>query len=372
MTLIQTSAWIALVLCAWQPSDIPSNMFGVLIVSCTLAAVSMRLTAHAAAAAGAMGLLSVLMLVMESRHAVGGVLVLFQLAMVYTVLMVFQACAMHSRFNRTWRLERDSELLIENLHQAKRESDHARELALLASKAKSEFLANMSHELRTPLNAIIGFSDIIRARTFGDSPERYSEYGRFIHQSGHHLLELISDILELAKIEAGRKTLHHEPIDLTSLILDEVARAAEKGASKGVRVSADLLETLPLLRADLHAVRQVLANLLSNAVKFTPAPGAVAAFCFVNHAGEIELVVSDTGIGIAEEDQPLLFERFGQVSSQIRTADRGSGLGLSIVKGLVDMHGGRIRLQSTLGRGTRIAVIFPAESTLQSTQQRVA
>jgi len=309
---------------------------------------------------------------MESRHALSGVFVLFQLAMLYTVLMVFQACAMHSRFLRTWRLERDREQLIETLHQAKRESDRAHELALLASKAKSEFLANMSHELRTPLNAIIGFSDIVRTRAFGDQPERYSEYGGFINQSGHHLLELISDILELAKIEAGRKKLHYEPIDLMSLILDEVSRAAAKGAPKGVVISADLPDTLPLLHADLHAMRQVLANLLSNAVKFTPGPGSVTASCLVNKAGEIELMVADTGIGIAEEEQAFLFERFGHLSSQITTADRGSGLGLPIVKGLVDMHRAQIRLQSTLGQGTSIAVVFPAESTLTTVQQRVA
>jgi signal transduction histidine kinase len=248
----------------------------------------------------------------------------------------------------------------------------AHEQAVAASRAKSEFLANMSHELRTPLNAIIGFSDIVRSKAFGDTTEKYSEYGGFIHQSGHHLLNLISDILDLAKIEAGRKTLHPEPIDVMGLVIDEARLAGESAALKGVSVAPILPRNLPLLEGDLHAVRQILSNLLSNAVKFTPSGGKIQVSVALNAAHEIELCVSDTGLGIAAEDQAHIFERFGLGQPEVTTAERGSGLGLPIVKGLVDMHQARLRLESALGQGTRITVTFPAASTLPDGKLRVA
>jgi len=372
MTLVQTVGWTSLVFWAWNPNSIPSNMFGVLIVSCTLAGTSMRLSSHPAAVAGPMAFLAVLMLMMETFHSTIYVVTLFQLAIVYTILMLFQACATYRRFHRTWQLEHDRSLLIAHLHDAKRESDRAHRQALAASKAKSEFLANMSHELRTPLNAIIGFSDIIKSRTFGDAPDRYCEYSGFINQSGHHLLGMISDILELAKIEAGRKKLQQEPIDLIALVQDEVSLAAGKAAPKNIAVHADLPSGLPLLHADLHAVRQILENLLSNAVKFTPPNGRIDVSVILNPDREMELAVWDNGIGIARENQVHLFNRFGQESPEVTTESRGTGLGLPIVKGLVEMHGGRIRLESELGEGTRITIVFPRAATLDSAVQHAA
>jgi two-component system cell cycle sensor histidine kinase PleC len=372
MTIVQTAIWASLVFWVWRPQENSSNLFGVLIIACTLAGVSMRFAPHAAAVAGPMALLSTLMIVMETIHGSTRIMALFQLTLLYTALMLFQACATHHRSNRTWRLERDRELLIDNLHRAKLESDRAHEQALAASKAKSEFLANMSHELRTPLNAIIGFSDLVRTRTFGDAPERYCEYGGFIHQSGQHLLALIGGILELAKIEAGRKELQKEPIDLMGLVRDEAALAQESAAGKGLHVIPRLPRSLPLLNADLHAVRQILANLLSNAVKFTPPGGEIDVFAALNEAGEIELCVCDKGVGIAAEDQANLFNQFGRANPQVTSAQRGTGLGLPIVKGLVDMHGGRIRLQSELGEGTSITVIFPAASTFDRAKLHAA
>jgi signal transduction histidine kinase len=283
----------------------------------------------------------------------------------YLTMMAGQSRMIYGRFSRSWELEQDREELIARL-------TAAHEQAVAASKAKSEFLANMSHELRTPLNAIIGFSDIVRSRTFGEDAARYSQYAGFINQSGQHLLRLIGDILDLAKIDAGRKKLQQEPIDLGSLVGDEVARAAEQAAEKGTTVSANLPPALPLLHADLQSVRQILAHLLSNAVKFTPPGGKIAVSALLNANDEVELSVSDNGLGIAPQDQPFLFERFGQTSPQITRAERGTGLGLAIVKGLVDMHRGRIRLESELGQGTHITVIFPADSTLPNLQQRVA
>jgi signal transduction histidine kinase len=342
-----------------------SDMLALLVLSCSLAAAVTMFSPHAATVAAAGTSLGLAIVVLEVLNSYFTYSPLIVLGLLYLTLMAGQSRMIYTRFGRSWQLEQDREELITRL-------TAAHEQALAASKAKSEFLANMSHELRTPLNAIIGFSDIVRARTFGDDATRYSQYAGFINQSGQHLLKLIGDILDLAKIDAGQKKLHQEPIDLSSLVCDEVSRAAEQAASKATTVSANLPAALPLLHADLHAVRQILAHLLSNAVKFTPPGGKVAVSALLNASDEIELSVSDTGVGIAPQDRALLFERFGQNSAQITTARRGTGLGLAIVKGLVDMHGGRIRLQSVLGDGTHIAIIFPAESTLPNLQQRVA
>ena len=210
------------------------------------------------------------------------------------------------------------------------------------------------------MNAILGFSDILRAKTFGGSPEQYFEYCGYIHQSGRHLLELIGDMLDLAKIEAGRRILLREPIDLGSVIEDAVLKVSDGAADKGVSVVSKLSKKLPLLSADPHAIRQVIDNLLSNAVKFTPGGGRVVVAGRLNIGGEIELSISDTGIGIAREKHMHIFERFGSGRPEVAATERGLGLGLPIVKGLVDMHGGRIRLESTVGEGTRVTLTFPA------------
>jgi two-component system cell cycle sensor histidine kinase PleC len=186
------------------------------------------------------------------------------------------------------------------------------------------------------------------------------------------LLSLIGDILDLAKIEAGKKALLSEPIDVTGIVLDEVRLAGEKAAAKRVSVAPILPRRLPLLNADIHAVRQILNNLLSNAVKYTPPGGSIEVSVALNAAGEIELCVSDTGIGIASEDQSQLFDRLGHGRPEITSAERGTGLGLPIVKGLVEMHGGRVVLESEIGQGTRMTVIFPARSTIKTDELLVA
>ena len=365
-------AWGAFCFSLWTGRAGDGHLLSILVLVCTLAATSGMFAWHATAGFVSLATISAFTLCIEFVTGYGKDLRLFQLVVLYVTMIVAQACMHHMRFNRSRRLEQDRELLIENLRQAKDEADRAHAQAVAASKAKSEFLANMSHELRTPLNAIIGFSDIVRTRAFGDS-DKYPEYGGFIHQSGHHLLALISDILDLAKIEAGRKGLLTEPIDVTGVVLDEVRLVQEKAAEKGIGVASVLPRHLPLLNADIHAVRQILNNLLSNAVKYTPPGGSVEVSLALNAAGEIELCVSDTGIGIAPEDRTQLFDRLGHGRPDvITTAERGTGLGLPIVKGLVEMHGGRVKLESELGQGTRITVIFPAESTIKTDTLLVA
>jgi two-component system cell cycle sensor histidine kinase PleC len=361
--LLLMSTWVLFALSLWvSPS---SDMMALLILSCTLAAATMMFSAHLASAAGAMFAISLAVAALEAVNSYYTHSPLFTLAAVYVALMVVEAYSIHTRFEKSWQLEEDREQLIKNLRVA-------RDAAVAASRAKSEFLANMSHELRTPLNAIIGFSDIVRSKTFGDSADKYSEYGGFIHQSGNRLLELIGDILDLARIEAGRKVLQREPTNLDDLIRDELGRRAETAASHGVKLSHLRQPGLPLLLADIHAIRQVLDNLLSNAIKFTPKGGRVLVAASLNVEGEIELSVADTGLGIAREEQARIFDRFGSGRPEVTSAQRGTGLGLQIVKGLVDMHGGRIALNSALGEGTRVTIVFPAASTIERGVRNVA
>ncbi len=240
-----------------------------------------------------------------------------------------------------------------------------------ANQAKSKFLANMSHELRTPLNAIIGFSEIMESGMFGPlGAEKYSEYCNDILSSGQYLLEVINDILDMAKIEAGRIRLDFEELDLDGLLAEALrvvsARAQDKQLSLVAKISPELA-----LRADRRALKQIMLNLLSNAVKFTPAGGRVtvrgraADSCIV-------LVIADTGIGIAKDALARLGRPFEQVESQLTKSHQGSGLGLAIAKSLVELHGGRMRIRSTLGKGTLVVVRMPMYPQCQLPKEEAA
>jgi two-component system cell cycle sensor histidine kinase PleC len=229
-----------------------------------------------------------------------------------------------------------------------------------ASQAKSKFLANMSHELRTPLNAIIGFSEIMESNMFGPlGADKYHEYCSDIRSSGQYLLEVINDILDMAKIEAGRIRLDFEDLSVDALLGEAMrvvsARAQDKQLALIARIAPDLQ-----LRADRRALKQIVLNLLSNAVKFTPSGGRVAVRG--RAAGDcIVLAIADTGIGIASDALTRLGRPFEQVASQLTKNHQGSGLGLAIAKSLVDLHGGRMRIRSSPGRGTLVSVRLPRE-----------
>jgi two-component system cell cycle sensor histidine kinase PleC len=253
--------------------------------------------------------------------------------------------------------ERDS--LLAELVMAKLESDRGREKAEAASLAKSQFLANMSHELRTPLNAILGFSELIGSRIFEKDPDRNYEYADLINSSGKHLLALINDILDLAKIEAGRWKLEESEIDLHILARDALQLVSWRARDNSVTTHNAVSPDLDLLYADPRAIKQVLLNLLSNAVKFTPEGGRITAFARRTENG-LCFGVSDTGVGIAAEDQAQVFDSFGQGKHDIAIADKGTGLGLAIVKGLVEAHGGHINMESHVGEGTSMTVYLPA------------
>jgi len=227
-----------------------------------------------------------------------------------------------------------------------------------ANQAKSKFLANMSHELRTPLNAIIGFSEIMESGMFGPlGAEKYREYCNDIFGSGQYLLDVINDILDMSKIEAGRIRLDFEDLALDSLLAESMRVVSARASDKQLKLSARISPELHL-RADRRALKQVALNLLSNAVKFTPAGGEVTVRGRMAD-NYVVLSIADSGIGIAKEALAKLGRPFEQVESQLTKSHQGSGLGLAIAKSLVELHGGRMRIRSTLGKGTLVVVHLP-------------
>jgi two-component system cell cycle sensor histidine kinase PleC len=254
-------------------------------------------------------------------------------------------------------LERQALELADLAEKYSEEKNRAEE----ANQTKSKFLANMSHELRTPLNAIIGFSEIMGSGMFGTlGSEKYSEYCHDILTSGRYLLEVINDILDMSKIEAGRMQLDLEPLDLSKTLAESMRVVSGRAEAKSLILEADIEGTIPMV-ADRRAIKQILVNLLSNAVKFTPDGGKVVVRSRVRD-NAIHLMIADTGIGIAPQSLQRLGRPFEQVESQLTKTYHGSGLGLAIAKSLANLHGGSMRLRSRLGTGTVVCVSLPRDS----------
>jgi PAS domain S-box-containing protein len=236
----------------------------------------------------------------------------------------------------------------------------AMEAAERASRAKSDFLAAMSHELRTPLNAIMGFSEVIGNELLGPvGTPVYRDYARDIHGSGRHLLSLIGDLLDIAKIEAGRLELHEEHIVVPDLAAEVLTLVRKNADAKGVLLHDRIAADLPLLYADRRATRQMLLNLLANAIKFTPSGGQVSLGASTD-ATSLQIEVRDTGVGVAPEDLPKILTPFGQAENA-RIATEGTGLGLPITKSLIEQHGGRLDIDTARGRGMRVTLVFPTD-----------
>jgi signal transduction histidine kinase len=230
-----------------------------------------------------------------------------------------------------------------------------------ANRHKSEFLASMSHELRTPLNAVIGFSEVLEERMFGDLNDKQAEYVGDIRTSGQHLLMLINDVLDLAKVEAGRMELELTDFDLRETLEAALMLVRERATRHGITLTLEAAEDIGGIVADERKLRQVTLNLLSNAVKFTPDGGRVSV-CVRAVDTTIEIAVADTGIGIAPEDQAVVFEEFRQVGSDTGRKGEGTGLGLALAKRFVELHGGAIWVQSALGSGTTFTFSLPRRS----------
>ena len=264
-----------------------------------------------------------------------------------------------------YRAEKDA--MFGELEQSKAVSDEARRRAEAANMAKSQFLATMSHELRTPLNAILGFSDLMRGEMLGPiGNEAYKTYLDDIHSSGQHLLRIINDILDLSRIEAGKRVLREE---LTSLV--EVAREAcsllhLKARQKEIIVHEVLEDNLPKIVIDEQAMRQVILNLVSNALKFTPSGGEVTVKVGRTQSGGQYISVRDNGPGIPEEEIPIVLSAFGQGAISIKTAEQGTGLGVPIVQALIHLHGGNFTLRSKVGVGTEAIATLPAKRAVSA------
>jgi two-component system cell cycle sensor histidine kinase PleC len=263
------------------------------------------------------------------------------------------------------RAEKDA--LIGELETSKAISDEARRRAESANIAKSRFLAQMSHELRTPLNAILGFSEVMKSEIFGThSVPAYKEYAGDIHNSGVHLLNLINEILDLSRIEAGRYELNEEPVSLVGVVSECSHLLQMRARNRGLQIHEMFEPEMPRLWADERAIRQICLNLLSNAIKFTPQGGEIWLKVGWTASGGQYLTVKDSGPGIPDEEIPIVLASFGQGSNSIKSAEQGAGLGLPIAKSLVDLHGGTFSLKSKLRIGTEVVVTFPPERVMSA------
>jgi two-component system, cell cycle sensor histidine kinase PleC len=371
MTAIFLATWCTMGIFLWVPGILLNHMFLILVLASSLAAANTMTAAHPATAFSNILIHGTIMVARPLFAGDPLDLAVSGLSLIFVLLIASQARVVHASARRTRELQFEREVLIRDLSDAKKDSDRERARASLAGRTRSEFLSNMNHELRTPMNAILGFSELIKSKAFGDAADKYTEYAGIIHDSGLHLLALINDMLDLAKIEGGKLSLRENQFSIGHLISDVAAEHEGKAAENGLSLSLKIEKNLPQIYADERAVRQIMFNLLSNAVKFTPSGGAVTAFAHREPDGRVAFGVEDTGIGIEKDAQDQVFERFGRGRHDVANAGRGTGLGLAIVKGFAEAHDGDVTLESDIGAGTRVTVYLP-NTRVQTALKKVA
>jgi two-component system cell cycle sensor histidine kinase PleC len=283
------------------------------------------------------------------------------------VFLVFMTHRLRHTSAQLLSSQSEKDDLIAELEVAKSMSDEARRRAEEANLAKSRFLASMSHELRTPLNAILGFSEVMSTEVMGPlNNPMYKEYTSDIHRSGQHLLNLINEILDLSRIEAGKYDLSEDSVQLVDISEDCIGMVQLRARAKNITISEQFESGMPAIWADEKALRQVVLNLLSNAVKFTPQGGEIFVKVGWTAGGGQYLSIRDNGPGIPEEEIPIVLSAFGQGSIAIKSAEQGTGLGLPIVQAILAKHNGEFILKSKLREGTEAIAILPAKRVLQS------
>jgi two-component system, cell cycle sensor histidine kinase PleC len=366
-TALCGSAWAYLIVTLLQSSEPNAQAFATVVMLLVSTVMSLLAAAIPTAFVAGMAPLVIVVIILYAPRLQGGALPTAALAIGAICYFLVLARRLHGAAARNVSFQAEKDSLIAELEQAKLNSDEARRRAESANLAKSRFLATMSHELRTPLNAVLGFSEVMKAELFGPhAVAAYKEYSSDIHASGQHLLMLINEILDLSRVEAGRYELKEEPVSLWGVV-EECRRLLSMRIERRLLVITEAFESgLPRIWADERAVRQVTLNLLTNAIKFTPPGGSIVIKVGWTRTGGQYLSIRDTGPGIPPEEIPIVLSSFGRGSLAQKNAEEGSGLGLPIVKGLVELHGGVFRLNSTPHVGTEVIVIFPPERVMDT------
>jgi two-component system, cell cycle sensor histidine kinase PleC len=367
LDLLYGSCWTAILIYPTTSLDMVSNtliMFLMLLVIAVSSMLAANLPIAALAATAPVTATIAVNFVLSGRF---DNYVLALLALAAEGYFGLLAHRLHSTTLATLEARAEKDALIGELEQAKAISDEARHRAESANVAKSRFLAQMSHELRTPLNAILGFSEVMKSEIFGaHAVPVYKEYSSDIHNSGVHLLNLINEILDLSRIEAGRYELNEEAVSLVHVVGDCHHLLKLRASSRGITIHEVFEHGMPRIWGDERATRQIVLNLLSNSIKFTPQGGEIWLKVGWTASGGQYLSVKDTGSGIAEDEIPIVLASFGQGSNSIKSAEQGAGLGLPIAKSLIDMHGGTFTLKSKLRIGTEVIVTFPPERVMSA------
>jgi two-component system cell cycle sensor histidine kinase PleC len=365
---VQGIAWALIICIAFDLAEPRAAAF-VLIALLLVAAMNSTVTAAIPAAVygGLMPMTVAIVALLRPTSFVDSNALLAELAFGTQIYFAFMARKLYASAIQALSFQAEKDELIAELEQSHTNSDLARRRAEESNLAKSRFLATMSHELRTPLNAILGFSEVMKAELFGThSVPAYKEYSGDIHSSGEHLLMLINEILDLSRVEAGRYDLREEPVDMQGVIDECRHLMTLRARKKDIVINQIEAGDLPRLWADERAVRQVALNLLSNAIKFTPQGGSVSITTGWTPDGGQFFAIKDTGQGIPEIEIPIVMSSFGRGSLAQKTAEEGTGLGLPIVKGLVELHGGTFTLTSVVRIGTEVVVTFPPERVMDA------